>query len=170
MTSSVKDKAHLRVVSINPKRDEPEGEIESPAVLIPDGVYQVAFQHWYTVRMFGKANKLAIVFKIVDQGPFFGAVLCRWYHVRRFIGHIGKSGRFTAGPHSDLVREYAAIVGFPARMDRIALSAYRNCVLNVEVGTVGSDSKQRDLPGAARYSVIRRLVAVAAGQAKAEAA
>lgn len=114
--------------------------------------------------MFGRQGKLALHFAIVDMGDYFGVPLERWYNCR-IKGTTGRNGRFSVGWASDLVREYAALVGMPARNDRIALMRYEPLVLTAEVETVETTRAQEKLPVELHYSVIRKLVAVEIGKA-----
>jgi hypothetical protein len=165
--SNGKGKPRLAVVSNN--QFDGEGVIDVPCAIVPPGIYRVAFKHWFTAAMFGRAKKLALVFRIVDYGQHFDVELRRWYNIQRFIGPPGRNGGFKAGACSDLVREFAALCGFMGRRDRIPLSTYSKLVLVAEVGTVTSDSRQRELAAGAQYSVIQRLVRVEAGVARAAA-
>lgn len=148
---------------MNRERDPPDGEIEHVPALVPRGTYRVRFLYWSTHLMFGKQGKLAMHFAIMDLGEFFGVELVRWHNCR-VKGATGRYGRFAVGWGSDLVREFARIVGMPMRPDRIALTRYEPLLLVAEVETVEMTRMQEKLPASLRYSVIRRLVGVEAGK------
>jgi len=105
-----------------------------------------------------------LIFKIVNFGEHFGVELQRWYNVD-LPRHqrTGRNGPFKAGWSSDLVREYVSLIGLVKRNDRIALSKYADVIVNAEVETVSSTSKQEELPAALHYSVVRKLLSVEAG-------
>jgi hypothetical protein len=145
------------------ERDQPSGEIENIPPLVREGIYTVKFMHWWTGILFGRRPKLAIVFRICDQGDYFGIELRRWYNVKP-KGKLGRNGEFKAGWSSDLVREYANLVGMPRRNDRIALTRYTGLLINAEVKTVRETREQQALPEALQYSVIKRLVSIEAGK------
>jgi hypothetical protein len=141
------------------------GEVECVPPLIPPGTYRLRFSHWWTGILFGKAHKLAVSFKVMDFGEHFDAELRRWYNVQIPQGRrTGRNGVFKAGWGSDLMREYASLIGMVKRNDRIALTHYANKVILGEVVTVKTAHDQEELPEALQYSVVRRLLSVEAGQ------
>jgi len=146
-----------------PSVQEGFGQIENARVLIPAGRYQLQLSHWWTGVLFGRRPKLALIFKVVDFGEHFGVLLERWYNVT-LPRHLatGRNGSFKAGWSSDLVREYVSLIGIVKRNDRIALSKYADAIVNAEIVTVSSTSKQEPLPEALHYSVIRKLLSVEA--------
>src|SRR5881392_1056758 len=94
-----------------------DGEIvgDVPA-LLPEGKYQLALDHWKTSRLYGKACKLALWFKVVEQGTHFGAMVPRYYNIAGIKGQAGRGGRFKATHGGDLAREYARLLALPARV------------------------------------------------------
>ena len=140
-----------------------EGEIEQIPALVPPGVYRVMFSHWWTGVLFGRSQKLALVFKIADFGDHFETEVRRWYNVK-LRGRSGRNGRFSTGWGSDLLREYATIVGKRKRRDRIALTAYGEMIVLAEIATVDSNRLQEKLPEELHYSVIRRLIRAEEGK------
>jgi hypothetical protein len=85
------------------------------------------------------------------MGEYFQTSLARYYHVKA----IGKKGLFKAGWHSDLVREYARVLGErPRRRDRIPITRYRGLYILGRVYTVVTNRKQRQLPPSVQYSVV----------------
>ena len=138
------------------------GDIEGGVPpLVPPGQYQLALENWSTVMLFGRAPKLVLQFKICDFGPHFELKLPRWYNVKKLKGKVGRNGRFTVGWSSDLVRDYARLIGMPARMDRINLDALRGLVAIGMVETVTRDRSQSVLPACCQYSVVRAMVGIA---------
>ncbi len=81
------------------------------APLIPEGIYQLAYVYHSTFLFMGRQPKVAIFFRIVDPGDYFGIALTAYYNVIKFIGNRGKSGGFG----SRRVRER---FGTPARAAR----------------------------------------------------
>jgi hypothetical protein len=139
------------------------GEIDGgvPA-LIPQGVYQLRFEGWSTVMLFGRSPKVVCWWSVVDCGEHNGARLPRWYNATRIIGQPIKNGRFKAGWSSELFREFATICGMPGRSDRIPLTRYSTIIVEGAVETVSQDRAQQEIPEALRYSVVRKLLRKAA--------
>lgn len=50
--------------------------------LVKPGVYSMVFVSHRTALCFGTAPKIALKFRIADQGEFFGVELERWYNAR----------------------------------------------------------------------------------------
>lgn len=144
--------ARLYVVASN------EGEIDGAPPLLPPGEYRLKFEGWSTVMLFGRSPKLVMHFTVCDFGEHFKAGLSRWYNLRRIKGKAGKNGQFIVGWSSDLVRDYARLVGMPHRADRIALSKLKDLLVIGRVETVTKDRSQRPLPDGMHYSVIRELL------------
>lgn len=151
-------KPNLQVVPSLPV----DGAVLDTPPLIPPNTYRVRVIDWATCRMFGRQPKLVLRCEVCDFGKHLGVRLCRYYNVRR-VGRLGRRGNFSVGWSSDLVREYARLVGMPARRDRIALSRYCKLLLLAEVETVEQSARQEPLPACAQYSVIRRFLRVEAG-------
>ena len=131
--------------------------------LLPPGNYQACFVSWWTGIMFARAPKLALTFKIVTPGDYFGKLVSRWYNAKELIGKHGKSGRFRVGHRSDFLDDYVRLVGMPSRTDRVSLNALRSLVLLVSVQTVETNRRQRTIAEPLRYSVIRELIRIEAG-------
>ena len=156
-------------VTALPVRSAGEFEIDDDYVQIPPGRYDVVLVSWFTCLLFkGRSAKLALNFRVVTFGESFGVVLRRWYHVRKILGKPGHNGRFRVGRGSDFMHDYARLVGMVSRNDRFALSRLKNVQISAEVETVTKDYDQRDIPGALRYSVIRELIGVTAGNVEAD--
>ena len=136
---------------------------EGSRVLVPAGVYNVAFVTWSTALMFGKAKKLGLTFRITDFGDYFGKDVMRWYNIRRFIGAVGPHGRFKATKGSDFIADYVRLVGMPTRTDRASLSKYEKILIRAQIVTVQKNFVQSDISEPLQYSVVRRLIAVEAG-------
>lgn len=127
-------------------------------LLIEPGIYELAFDHHVTGYMFGRAPKLVCHFRIVTQGPHFGAMLRRYYNVKTLASKPRRGGSFKVGWHSDFVREYATLFGLPQRLDRVSTEQFKTAIIRGKVATVVRDTKQRSIPEALRYSVITELV------------
>lgn len=129
--------------------------LDQPAC-IPPGTYELEYTRYYAGIIHG-APKVVLWFRVVTMGEYLHTPLARYYHVKT----IGKKGSFKAGWHSDLVREYARVLGqMPKRKDRIPLTRYEGLYVLGSIETVLKDRKQRDLPEVAHYSVIRELLKI----------
>lgn len=136
-----------------------EVEIEGDRpVLIAPGEYELAFQWHRTLYLFGRAPKVACYFKVMTMGPHFEMILPRYYNAKTLSSKPRKGGAFKVGWHSDFLREYAALFGLPARLDRISTEAFKTAIVRGRVETVTTDSKQRQIPEPLRYSVIVELI------------
>jgi hypothetical protein len=134
-------------------------QTDARALLLP-GLYDVAFDRYYTWMMFGRAPKLTICFKVVTFGEYFEQPLQRHYNVSKLIGRPSLNGRFKAGFCSDFLREFATLFGAPTRLDRIPMSAYANHILIAKVRTVTKGTEQRAIPAGLQYSTISELVGI----------
>lgn len=154
-----------KVTSLRGGNEPSEGPtfgIERQTVVAP-GLYRLAFVNATTALAFQKAPKLALRFRIVDMGEYFGMQLDRWYNVKRLIGRPGRGGRFQTGRHSDFLREYLTL--FPdavKRLDRMSFKPYRSVIIRGRVETVTHNKKQQPLPAPLQYSIIRELLEVGA--------
>lgn len=131
--------------------------------LVEPGEYDLVLVDYETSRMFGKAEKLALNFRIVTQGPHFGEVVSRYYNVKRIIGKPAKGGRFQVARGSNFLFEYMTIfehLGQPKRLDRVPMSHFENNIIIGRVKTVVKNYNQRKLPHALQYSVIEELLRV----------
>jgi hypothetical protein len=135
-----------------------DGEVvgDMPA-LLPPGRYQLALDYWKTSNLFGRAPKLALWFKVVDQGTHFGLLVPRYYNVVALKGKPGRSGQFKASHGGDLARDYARLLALPTRFDRFNLQALKQHIVIGNVATVTADSRQKALAPASHYSVVRQL-------------
>lgn len=146
--------------------DFPSGDVVCIArelPLIEPGRYLLSFIRYETCRQF-KGSKVTLWFKVVSPGPEFGAEVARHYNAT-WVAGAGrrKGGRFKFGPCSAFFREYCAVFLRPVRRDRVSMDRFRNAVILGEIGTVTSGHDQTEIPEAARYSVVRRLIALEAG-------
>lgn len=130
--------------------------------LVPTGIYSVVFLHHEIGTAFN-VPRVYLHFRIVTLGPHCGAVLYRAYRVKSTSGKQRKGAAFRVSRHSDYVREMAIVLKPQYRFDRISPAALRGKVLQVAVAEVTHDHKQRGIPPALRYSVIRELMSVVAG-------
>jgi hypothetical protein len=137
---------------------------ERPPLLEP-GRYNLKFEYWETARLFARQPKVTFWFSIADFGPSFGIKVARYYNVKDLKDKPGKFGRFVLTWGCDLVREYAALVPLPVRIDRMNPDCLAALLITAEIETVTKDRRQRDLPPSLHYSVVRRLLHVDAGHA-----
>ncbi len=138
--------------------DGPTISIECSPLVAP-GIYRLGFVGYRTALVYRKAPKVALMFRIVDQGEYYETELSRWYNVKRLIGQPGKSGRFQIGRYSDFLREYLTLFPDAAnRLDRISFKPYRSNVVTGRIETVTRNSRQQLLPELMQYSIIRELL------------
>lgn len=128
--------------------------------LLPPGLYDVAFDRYYTWMMFGRAPKLTLCFRVVTMGPHFETKLQRHYNISKLIGRPGAGGRFKVGFCSDFLREFAQLFGAPSRLDRIPMSSFANHIFTAKVRTVSKGSGQRAIPEGLQYSTIAELTGI----------
>ena len=127
--------------------------------LVEPGTYSLVFVRHHTAVLFGNAPKIALRFRIVDQGTHYGTELERWYNVKRLIGKAGNGGRFQVTARSDFVLEYLTLFTEQVkRLDRISMRPFKHCMIKGRIDTVKQNSKQRKLPDLLQYSVIRELL------------
>ena len=129
--------------------------------LIPEGKYRLAFVR-YETGLYFTYPKLAMRFKIVDHGEYFGLELPRYYNVKKFIGKPGKNGSFKPAKGSDFALEFCTC--FPTvqirRLDRIPMSHWKNDIFIGEVRTTIKNRVQRELPEQLQYSVISQILGI----------
>jgi hypothetical protein len=123
-------------------------------------VYDVAFTHYSTAVMFGRAPKLALWFKVVTFGEYFDTPLPRYYNAAKIIGKPMMYGRFKVGFQSDFLREFVTLFGMPKRLDRIPMTGWEKHTFVAKVRTVEVGSKQRAIPDGLRYSVISEIMRI----------
>lgn len=139
-----------------------EGQLVDEPPQIPPGTYKAIFKHHETSYSF-KTPKVYLHFEL-QGGDYAGMRLYRAFRVKELRGKQGKGGRFKLRHSHELYRQFVKLSGARERPDRISLRRLKHCLLNVSVRTVTTDSRQRPLPPALRYSVIDDLVSVEAGQ------
>ena len=129
--------------------------------LIPSGKYDLSFQYYETLKLFGgRALKLVLWFRVVTQGEYFEVILPRYYNVTGIIGKPSKEGNFKVGWKSSFVREYAALFGLPRRLDRLSMSKYKNHIIEGHTHVVQQSTTHRSIPKDVQYSVIDELIRV----------
>lgn len=153
------------VTRIDGFRDHPDDDGPTISVecspLVEPGIYRLGFIGYRTALVYRKAPKVALMFRIIDQGEYYKTEVSRWYNVKRIIGKPGKSGKFQIGRYSDFLREYLTL--FPDavnRLDRISFKPYRSNVITGKIETVTRNSRQQALPELMQYSIIRELLEV----------
>ena len=148
-------------------RDQPDDDGPTISVecspLVPPGTYRLGFVGYRTALVYRIAPKVALMFRIIDQGEYYETEVARWYNVKRIIGQPGKSGKFQIGRYSDFLREYLTLFPDAAdRLDRISFKPYRSNVITGRIETVTRNSRQQPLPALMQYSIIRELLGVGA--------
>ena len=124
--------------------------------LIPEGEYRAVYlRHEVVVlRRFGNAPKVFIWLRIVDPGEAFGMELYRAYRVAKALG----KRRFTIHRDCELLLMLARVLEIKQRPDRISLSALKNMVLLIRVGTVTKAANGEARPDWLRYSTVRDIL------------
>lgn len=136
-----------------------DGElVDSLPALIAPGEYRLILDHWITWRLFGRQPKLALWFKVADNGEAFGALVPKYYNVLDLKGKPGRNGQFKAAAGGDFARDYNRLLWSPRRLDRFNLEQFRRTVIVGQVGTVTKGFRQERLAPASQYSVVRTLV------------
>jgi len=126
------------------------------ATLLPEGEYRAMFIRRENACVEGQ-KRWVCRFQIVDDGPYQGAQINRYYNVP-------KKSRL---PRShNMFRDYAALIGrIPPK--NLKPDAYlKGCVVRVEVKTVRrmSDGKRMvETPEGMHYSKIDRIIGLDAG-------
>lgn len=129
-------------------------------VLVKPGLYEVTLVKTWKGFLHGRAPKLILVFRILDEGPYYGRHLYRAYNVR---GFTDRKEIIPKGWHSDFVREYARLFGVPHKLRDIGVRQYKSKVFSCRVRTVERDYKQRPLPEGMQYSIIDEILKVDVG-------
>ena len=127
---------------------------------VSPGEYELSYLDYSTSLIFG-AHKLVVRFKVITMGDEFGKIVERWYRVK-LRGRPRKYGNFTVGSSSDCFREFCRLNREYRRKDRISYANLTNKIVIGRVRGVTTDSKQRELPEEARYSVIEELLRIEA--------
>lgn len=134
-----------------------EDEEDHGPVLIPPGLYDLAYVKHQTKRIFG-AEKLYIDFRVVTEGPHFGVKLSRYYGVTIY-GKARKNGRFAAGWLSDCMYEHVKLFrSRPRRPSEIPMRPYQQHIIQGRVATVRTNRAQKEFPELLHYSKISELI------------
>jgi len=129
-------------------------------VRIPSGTYHLKCHEWITGICF-KQPKLILHLRVVDMGEWFGAPLERFYNIHPLTSMAGNRARFKVNRSSSLLRELATVTEKPlVRLDRLPVSEFTKHLLVGEVVDVTTGYQQQEIPEAARYSVVRRIIGV----------
>lgn len=135
---------------------------ERPA-LIPPGEYRLRLTHWQTAILWGRSHKVVLHFTVCDIGPHFGAKISRYYNVEKVVGNPSRNGRFKLRWNHDLVREYAMLLPMPQRLDRLYLERLKSLLIVGRVATTSTNARQKRIPDALQYSVVRELLRIEIG-------
>jgi hypothetical protein len=135
-----------------------DGEVESLPGLIPEGDYELKLEDWETSCLYGgRSQKLTLWFAVMQFGEYFKVRVPRYYNVK-LMGPPRHKGRFKAPFCGDFAREYAELLSPPRRLDRFNLAELARHIVVGKVETVVRSAKQKRLPEACRYSVVRELL------------
>ena len=128
--------------------------------LIDSGIYEFAYHSRWLGYLYGGKPKLMMVFRVVTIGPAFGKKLYRCFNLK---GLNKKRGDFSVGRRGDFYYEYVKLFGIEPDDSRISMTPFKNVIIKASVRIVDTDYKQRLLPESMRYSVIKELLTVEAG-------
>lgn len=127
--------------------------------LIAPGRYDARLVDTATaVFFFGKSPRVVLWFQVCTMGPAFEAVLPAYYAVASITGKPRRHGHFRIGLKSRLARDLAAMLGRRPPLDSVPLEEIVNDLFVVDVVTVETDSRQKDIPTGARYSKVERVL------------
>jgi hypothetical protein len=132
-------------------------EGDRPTLVTPRA-YDLRYRSYETAKMFGRAQKLILMFTIAEPGDDFDKPLPRYFNITRLIGKPQKNGAFKVGFNSDFLREYAKLFGVPTRLDRIPMSNFDGCFVRAKVRTVATGNAQQEIPKALQYSVVSEIM------------
>ena len=126
--------------------------------LVPDGKYQVAFDHCETSSLYD--GKLYIWCKIL---PFYGTEINDKKLFRGYNVNLNKKGKgFTVRPRGDYAMQWRELFGKPYK-NRYPTSEFKNRVFLVQTRTVKRDLYQKPLHPNNQYSVIDHFIEVLVG-------
>jgi len=128
-------------------------------VQVPAGRYCLEYASHIKRKIF-KADKLYLNLRIIDDGPYQGKIVTRYYSIT--MSEAGKArGRFGFGWHSDGMREYALLFDeVPQRNTDISIEKYKSHIFLGRIETVTSDYKKRDKPVLLHNSKVAELVEI----------
>ena len=126
-------------------------------ILVPDGEYELSYQHYKTWLYQGRYPKVVVAFRIFDLGEHNDKPVMAYYNAK-IKGKPRKNGQFTAGWRSRLMWDYAQCFGKPARKDRITMSRFKHHLVKAQVRTVTHNSGQKKYPSGLEYSVVDELL------------
>lgn len=145
---------------MNDSVHSPDRELSFPSngyipEAIPDGDhYEVVFSRAERINQWGQ-DKIILWFKLITPGP--------WLNEEFFMAsNVPPKSKWTLS--CKFWRAFVLANGKrPNRRDRLSTGVFKNKVFRVKIRKVIRDSKQQTLTAAQQYSVIDRLIEVAAG-------
>ena len=128
-------------------------------VQVPAGRYCLEYASHIKRKIF-KADKLYLNLRIIDDGPYQGKIVTRYYSIT--MSEAGKArGRFGFGWYSDGMREYVLLFGErPQRNTDISIEKYKSHIFLGRIETVTSDYKKRDKHVLLYNSKVAQLVEI----------
>ena len=126
--------------------------------LLPPDTYGLRYISHKTSLYNGTQPKLEISFLVTWPQEFSGAVVTRYYNVKRLRGASGEKGGFVPGFRGDFLIEYLSLFGGDfGRLDRMPMSVFRNKTIVGEVITV-TEARGRKRPEPLHYSKVAKLL------------
>ena len=130
--------------------------------LIPDGIYEVAFDGYETAIQFRDAPKVILNFHIVSIGQYFETKLARYYTVAALKGKPRAKGKFKVkGQTSIFLIEFLNCHPdreIPRRLDQVPMGCWGRTTYQARVASVSHNSSQKKLPKQLQYSKIKELL------------
>lgn len=131
--------------------------------LIPEGTYDLVLHEQFTFKLYGKAPKIVLEFRIVSQGKSHGVILPCFYNATAIRGKPQRGGCFTVARGSNFLFDYFTLFPHlprPTRLDRLPISPFKSVVIEGTVITVTHGNERRHLPPQMQYSKIDKLLRV----------
>ena len=122
--------------------------------LVPDDKYEFVYARHKYVLSFGGKPKLFMWFRITSLGEHHGKELPRFYNVRT------SNKRYSPPRNGVLTREMRQLFGNSLKARGLPLQQLKESVLLGITRTVNTDSRQKNLHMANRYSVIDEFLRV----------
>lgn len=129
-------------------------------VHIPEGEYELAYQHHATWLYMGRFPKVVVTFRIFDMCEHHGKQVLAYYNPSKIHGKPRRNGLFNAGWRSRFMWDYSACFGKPKRKDKIPMCRFKNHIVTGKVRTVTPNRDQRTYPDGLQYSIVGELTGV----------
>ena len=123
--------------------------------LVKAGTYRAVMVGWEKRHPQFRRQDLQMLFRIIEEGEFYGFILPGWFRV-----NWGKGNPFSAGWKTYFCRDYQNCFGRVERNDRFAMTKYESVVLKVKVVVNTRDFTGQVLGPVNEYSRVERVLGV----------